>query len=192
MSFSRSSIAWIVLVVGAGAACHSKPPAVVPAPPPSAPPQTVAPPPPPPPARPEPAPKAAPPAAPSEEELFRRMSLEELNAESPLSDAFFDYDHSDLRDDARATLQRDAAWLLKWKQTTVKVEGHCDERGTAEYNLALGQRRADTVRSYLMDLGVDANRIATSSAGKEAPFCRELVESCFAQNRRGHFVITAK
>jgi peptidoglycan-associated lipoprotein len=120
------------------------------------------------------------------------MSLDELNAESPLTDAFFDYDHSELRDDARAALQRDATWLLKWKQTAVKVEGHCDERGTAEYNLALGQRRADAVKAYLVDLGIEARRIDTTSVGKEAPFCRASGESCFAQNRRGHFLITAK
>jgi len=149
---------------------------------------------PPPPAAPRPpAPTAArPPAPPSEDELFRRKSLGELNAEHPLSDAFFDYDQNVLRDDARSTLQRDAAWLSKWPQTHVVIEGHCDERGTAEYNLALGDRRAEAVKGYLTSLGVAPDRVQVRSLGKEAPFCRDNGEACWSQNRRGHFVITAK
>ena len=176
------------------AACHSRPPTTAPSrttPTASSfPARTPAPPPPP-----APPVVARPPAAHApltEAELFRRKSLSELNAEHPLSDAFFDYDQTMLRDDAKRALQRDAQWLAQWSQTMISVEGYCDERGTAEYNLALGERRAAIVREYLTNLGVRPDRILTRSLGKEAPFCRESSESCWSQNRRGHFVITQK
>ena len=86
---------------------------------------------------------------PTEEELFARMSLEELNAKKPLGDVFFALDSSDLTDEARASLQKNADYLKKWASLRISVEGHCDERGTAEYNLALGERRATAVRTYL-------------------------------------------
>ncbi len=176
------------VVVAFGAACHARPPATTPTRP--AVPATV---PAKPPAPPPPAPAAAATPRPlSDAELFRRKSLSELNAEHPLSDAFFDYNQTTLRDDAQRSLQQDADWLAKWPTTKIMVEGHCDERGTAEYNLALGDRRADVVTDYLTSLGVDRSRIVTRSLGKEAPFCRESGESCWSQNRRGHFVITAK
>jgi peptidoglycan-associated lipoprotein len=120
------------------------------------------------------------------------MTLEQLNASQPLNDVFFDYGLNILRDDARQVLQRDAQWLSKWPQTKIRIDGHCDERGTAEYNLALGDRRAVTVRDYLMSLGISPDRIQTVSLGRESPFCTSTGESCWAQNRRGHFVITAK
>ena len=82
--------------------------------------------------------------------------------------------------------------MKRWPSTKVMVEGHADSRGTAEYNLALGERRATAVRDYLVNLGVGADRITLVSKGKEAPFCSEENESCWQQNRRGHFVITAK
>jgi peptidoglycan-associated lipoprotein len=128
----------------------------------------------------------------TEDELFRRKSLEELNAERPLNDVFFDTDGDTLRDEGRAALQRDAAWLSRWSHTRVLVEGHCDERGSAEYNLALGDRRAEIVKQYLTTLGVAPDRVEVRTLGKEAPFCSEEAESCWSQNRRGHFVITAK
>ena len=125
--------------------------------------------------------------------MFQRKSLSELNAEQPLRDAFFDYDQNELRDDARLALQQDSKFLAKWPRTTISIEGHCDERGSPEYNLALGERRAQAVRDYLKDLGVRPERIVTRSLGKEAPFCRDSEgESCWSQNRRGHFVITGK
>ena len=194
MAIARISL----LILGvAGAACHTRPPATAPtpatSPSPTVPARTPAsrPPPPPPPAA---APSAVVrPAAPlSEAELFRRKSLEQLNAEQPLTDAFFDYDQSTLREDVRRALQQDAQWLARWPQTTIRVDGHCDERGTGEYNLALGDRRADAVKTYLTSLGVSLNRIQTRSLGKEAPFCREPGESCWSQNRRAHFMITEK
>jgi peptidoglycan-associated lipoprotein len=140
-----------------------------------------------------PAPARTTSAAPSAEELFARESLAQLNGEHPLADAFFDYDSASLRADARSALEADAAWLQKWQHTAIRVDGHCDERGTAEYNLALGQRRAKTVEAYLVSLGVDPKRIEINSLGKESPFCTNADnDACWSQNRRGHFAITAK
>jgi peptidoglycan-associated lipoprotein len=115
-----------------------------------------------------------------------------LNAERPLDDVFFDLDEATIRADARGPLQKNAEWMKRWASTRVSVEGHCDERGTAEYNLALGERRANAVMEYLVSLGVASDRVAVVSKGKESPFCTESNESCWQQNRRGHFVITAK
>ena len=105
---------------------------------------------------------------------------------------FFEYDKSDLSDQTRTTLQKDADWLKKWESTRITVEGHCDSRGTSEYNLALGDRRAAAVRDFLSSLGVPAARVNVVSMGKEQPFCTDENEACWSQNRRGHFVITAK
>ncbi len=120
------------------------------------------------------------------------MSLEELNAKQPLTDVLFDYDKYDIKDEGRGALQKDSDWMKRWTSTKVMIEGHCDERGTAEYNLALGNKRAQAVRDYLVNLGVPADRIQIVSKGKEQPFCAEENESCWQQNRRGHFLITAK
>lgn len=150
-----------------------------------------APPPPPPPA-PEPEPPSAPAAALTEEEIFARKTLDELNAERPLGDALFDFDQWVIREDARATLQANAEWLRRWTSTRITIEGHCDARGTSEYNLALGERRANAVREYLVSLGVAADRLLLVSKGEEAPVCFEEHEACWQQNRRGHPLITAK
>jgi peptidoglycan-associated lipoprotein len=128
----------------------------------------------------------------SEEELFAQKSLDQLNQERPLADVFFDLDQSSIRDDARAALSTNADWLKRWTNTRISIEGHCDERGTAEYNLGLGERRANAVRSYLVELGVPGDRVVVLSKGKETPFCTESNESCWQQNRRGHFILTAK
>ena len=120
------------------------------------------------------------------------MSLAELNDSAPLDPVFFDFDSSEIRSDARSVLQRDADWMRRWTSTRVRVAGHADERGTNEYNLALGEERAAAVRDYLIGLGIEGSRIATVSFGEEQPFCRESTESCWAQNRRGHFNISAK
>jgi peptidoglycan-associated lipoprotein len=172
------------------AACSKKAPATAPAPPPPPPAAPATPPAPPPP----PAPPASPPAsvALTDEQIFAQKSLEQLNAERPLGDAFFNLDESTIRDDARGALQKNAEWMKRWGSTRVSVEGHCDERGTAEYNLALGERRANSVKEYLVSLGVPADRVAVVSKGKESPFCGESNENCWQQNRRGHFIITAK
>lgn len=97
----------------------------------------------------------------------------------------FDFDKYDVRDEDRTTLQRQAAWLAKYPSVRVTVEGHCDERGTREYNLALGARRANAVKEYLVSIGVSSARIDTISYGKERPICSESTEDCWAQNRRG-------
>jgi peptidoglycan-associated lipoprotein len=115
-----------------------------------------------------------------------------LNAEAPLADALFDYDQSTIRPAAAEVLSQDAKWLMRWPSTKVTVEGHCDERGTPEYNLALGERRATAVKSYLVSLGVAAERLTVVSYGKEQPVCTENSEQCWQRNRRGHLVITAK
>ena len=118
--------------------------------------------------------------------------VREINARGYLKDAFFDYDKSDLRDDARTALAADADWLKKNRTIQYLVEGHCDERGTSEYNLALGDRRANAAKEYLVSLGVDASRIRTVSYGKERPFCNQSSEDCWQQNRRAHFLVTAR
>jgi peptidoglycan-associated lipoprotein len=120
-----------------------------------------------------------------------RKTPDQLNKERPLADVFFELDSSSIRDDARASLSTNADWLKRWPGMRINIEGHCDERGTAEYNLALGERRASAVRAYLVELGVPGDRIVIVSRGKETPFCMESNESCWQQNRRGHFVITA-
>jgi peptidoglycan-associated lipoprotein len=113
-------------------------------------------------------------------------------ARRPLDDVFFDLDEATIRNEARAPLQKNADWMKKWTTTQVAIEGHCDSRGSSEYNLALGSRRATAVKDYLVSLGVAANRVTVISKGKEQPFCSEESESCWQQNRRGHFVVSAK
>ena len=178
----------LVSVSAGVAGCHHQSPAVAPSMPP---PPTVAPapPPPPPPVAPvdSPAPRPL-----TEDEAFAQRSLDEVNEARPLEDVFFDYDRATLRPDGRDRLAKNAAWLQRWTTTKITVSGHCDERGTAEYNLALGDRRAVAVKSYLVSLGIAGDRIATVSYGEERPFCAENVESCWSQNRRARFVVTEK
>lgn len=182
---------FVVLAAGLTAGgCAKKAPVAVPAP---APPPVVQPAPPPPPApTPAPTPAPVPPPVPTEDEIFASKSLDALNAEQPLAHVAFDLDGYTLSDAARAALDANAAWLRRWPSTTVTVEGHADSRGTNEYNLALGDRRAAAARDYLISLGIAADRIAAISKGEEQPFCSDENESCWAQNRRGYFVITAK
>jgi len=182
----------VLLAALSGAACHHnvKPqppaaPAPAPAPPPPAP--TTPPPPPAPPPAPTPTP-----APPSEEEAFKTKTLEQLNAEKPLGDVFFALDATDLTTEARGSLAKDVDWMKKWTSTKVMVEGHADSRGTNEYNLALGERRAEAVRNYIVSLGVPVDRMTIVSKGEEQPFCSEETEACWQQNRRGHFIVTAK
>ena len=128
----------------------------------------------------------------TEEARFARKTLDELNAERPLGDVFFDYDRARLRDADRRVLQANVEWLNRWSTTRIAVEGHCDERGSAEYNLALGERRALAARDYIVSLGVGANRVRTVSYGKEFPFEPGHQEGAWSKNRRAHFVITAR
>ena len=186
-------VAALVAPLATMTACHKKqPPVVVPAPPPPPPPAPVAPPPPPPPPPPPAPAPPPPPPAPTEEELFARLSLADLIAQKPFTDVFFDYDKAELSDAARATLDKNAAVMKKWTSVRITIEGHADSRGTNEYNLALGERRANATRDYLGSLGIDLARVAMVSKGEEQPFCAEETESCFSENRRAHVVITAK
>jgi peptidoglycan-associated lipoprotein len=105
-----------------------------------------------------------------------------------VQDAYFDFNKADIRADARAALAKTADFLRNYPQIRVTIEGHCDERGSTEYNLALGDRRAGAVKQYLVSLGLSADRISTVSFGKEKPFCSQSNEACWQQNRRGHFV----
>ncbi|MCX5734227.1 MAG: peptidoglycan-associated lipoprotein Pal [candidate division NC10 bacterium] len=117
---------------------------------------------------------------------------ETVVAVSPLKDAFFDFDKSALREDQKAALNEDVAWLKGNAGAKVLIEGHCDERGTAEYNLGLGERRAKAVKDYLIAAGVAADRISIISYGKERPFVLGHDESAWKWNRRGHFVLQGK
>jgi peptidoglycan-associated lipoprotein len=184
------TIALASAITLSAAACHKKVAVATPAPPPP-PPAAPAPPPPPPPPAPRPAPEP-PPRPLTEEQIFAQKSLDQLNAERPLDDVYFDLDRSEIREDGKAPLQKDADWLKKWGSTAINIEGHCDSRGSSEYNLGLGSRRASAAKDYLVNLGVPSSRVTIISKGKEQPFCNDESESCWQQNRRGHFVITAK
>jgi peptidoglycan-associated lipoprotein len=126
------------------------------------------------------APPPPPPPAAKEDpnDIFRREQ----------QDAYFDFNKADIRPDARQALQKTADLLRNYPQIRVTIEGHCDERGSTEYNLALGDRRANATKQYLVSLGISADRMTTVSFGKEKPFCNEHNETCWQQNRRGHFV----
>lgn len=126
--------------------------------------------------------EAAPPPPPVAEKGWEELFPQEVK------DAYFDYDKADIRADARDALGQTADFLRKYPQVKVTIEGHCDERGSTEYNLALGDRRAHAVKEYLVSLGISADRLNTISYGKEKPFCTEASEACYQQNRRGHFV----
>jgi peptidoglycan-associated lipoprotein len=118
----------------------------------------------------------------------RQPTVEELFAKE-VKDAYFDYDKADIRSDARDALSTTAQFLRSYPQVKVVLEGHCDERGSTEYNLALGDRRAAAAKQFLVSLGISGDRIETVSYGKEKPFCTASTEDCYAQNRRGHFVM---
>jgi peptidoglycan-associated lipoprotein len=127
-------------------------------------------------------------AAPAAEQPAPNASEAELFSEN-VRDAFFDLDKSDLRPDARDALTKDAEFLRSYSDIRISIEGHCDERGSTEYNLGLGERRADAAKNYLVSLGIAAGRIDTVSWGKERPFCTEHNEACWQQNRRAHLVM---
>jgi peptidoglycan-associated lipoprotein len=126
------------------------------------------------------------------EDPIASASLDDLNRSSPLKPAFFDLDSSELNAEGQKVLAEDAGVLKRFSAWVITIEGHCDERGTAEYNLALGERRAVAARAYLVSLGIAANRLRVVSYGKEFPFDPGHTEAAFAKNRRAHFVITAK
>ncbi|HEY7791452.1 MAG TPA: peptidoglycan-associated lipoprotein Pal [Vicinamibacterales bacterium] len=179
-----------VLVLMLAACAHKQPPVARPTPPPPPPPSApaVAP-----PSTSEPVteqPVVPPP--PIQEDKVASSSLDELNRNSPFADVFYKFDSAEIDEDARTALQKDADLLKKYPDWKITIEGHCDERGTAEYNLALGERRATTVQAYLVSLGIAADRIRTVSYGKEFPFDPGHDEQAWARNRRAHFVVTSK
>jgi peptidoglycan-associated lipoprotein len=121
--------------------------------------------------------------------------MDEIRAEQAASsaaglrDVFFGYDSWTISEEGRQALSRDAEWIKSNPSALIKVEGHCDERGTSAYNLVLGEKRAKAARNYLVELGVGANRLSVVSYGKERPSCNEHAETCYQQNRRGHLVL---
>jgi peptidoglycan-associated lipoprotein len=110
-------------------------------------------------------------------------------AERLFKDVFFDFDKYNIKSEFKSTLKAGSSWMLKHSSASLSIEGHCDERGTNEYNLALGDRRANAVKEYLVSLGVPSSRLQTLSYGEEKPQCAAQNESCWSQNRRAHFVI---
>lgn len=135
---------------------------------------------------------AMPPLELLEERPIESTALDALNRDSPLKPIFFVYDSAEISQEAQVLLKQNAELLTTYQPWTITIEGHCDERGTAEYNLALGERRALAARSYLVSLGIEATRILAVSYGKEFPFESGQNEQSWAQNRRAHFVVTAR
>ena len=142
------------------------------------------------PAAPAPGPSAAP--APATAAPTTRPSPKEFTESAALKDVFFEFDKYDIRPEDTKTLDANAAWLKSNADNLVLIEGHCDERGTNEYNLGLGERRAKSAMNYLVSQGVQANRITIISYGKERPVCNEQNESCWSMNRRAHFLVKAR
>lgn len=134
------------------------------------------------------APKVAEEALPLVKEAPAVLEKKEIPFE--LKDVLFDYDKYDIRPDAKEVLDSTMAWFIKNKTLNILIEGHCDERGTNEYNLALGEKRANAVKNYLIANGVVPARISTISYGEEKPLCSDQTEECWQRNRRAHFVIT--
>jgi peptidoglycan-associated lipoprotein len=181
----------LVVVLAGGVACRGQkqPPVARPTPPPPSEPTTA----PPPPAPPAPTQEPTIPPEPTVDELdLNTKDLDTLNRESPFQPVFFGFDSSDIDSGAQSTLNSNAELLRRYPTWTITIEGHADERGTAEYNLALGERRALSARNYLVSLGVGADRLRTISYGKEFPFDPGHNEEAWAKNRRAHFVVTAK
>jgi len=179
----------LLIVLAAGACGGKKPPVTRPIPPPPPPSGSTNR----PPSPPEPVaePTIVPPE-PVREDAITSASIDDLNRNSPLKPVFFEYDSSELTSEGQAVLNANAGTLKRYPTWTVTIEGHCDERGTAEYNLALGERRAVTARAYLVSLGISADRLRIVSYGKEFPFDPGHEEGAFSKNRRAAFVITAK
>ena len=191
LSFRVCATAAMLTIALTAGACGKKKPEVAPPPPPAAtpepPPATKPTPPPPPPAAPPSAPRT-----PTEDELFEKMTLDELNQKGILTDVFFALDSTEITQESRAAIAKNMEFLKRRGSTRIMVEGHADSRGTNEYNLALAERRAGAVRDYMVSLGLATARVTIVSKGEEAPFCTEENEGCWQKNRRGHFVFTAK
>lgn len=180
----------VLLTVAVGACAKKTPPVARPMPPPSANTNTLPPSPPPP-----PSPVAEPvpvPPEPLKDDSLTSKSLDDLNRDSPLKPLFYVLDSSEVSAEGQQVLQANAAVLKKYPTWQITIEGHCDERGTAEYNLALGERRALAAKTYLVSLGIAADKVRTVSYGKEFPFDAGHEDAAWSTNRRAHFVITAK
>lgn len=177
--------AWILVLIAAVglSACGKKNESKAPAPPPVAP------------ATPPPAPPPSTSDVPQQVDDYARikaMPTDEIDRMGLLAEIHFDYDSADIRDSDRGVLSKNAEALKKYDFLKVTVEGHCDERGSVEYNLALGERRAKAANDYLVQLGVPADRLKSVSYGKEVPLCQDAAESCWARNRRARFTISGK
>jgi peptidoglycan-associated lipoprotein len=190
LSVRRTAFLLLLLVtIAAGACGKKKPPIARPIPPPPSGSTTVTPPPEP------PTPSAEPTSVPPEpvaEDSIAAGSIDDINRNSPLKPVFFGLDAADVDAEGQRILQTNADILRRYQTWQISVEGHCDERGTAEYNLALGERRAVAARNYLVSLGIPADRVKTVSYGKEFPFDPGHTEEAWSKNRRAHFVVTAK
>jgi peptidoglycan-associated lipoprotein len=191
MNAGKKLVTITVIVMLTVAACaKKKPPVARPMPPPSATgtaPSTA----PPPPPRPINEPVVVPPE-PLRDDAIGSKSLDDLNRDSPLAPVFFELDSFDVSSQGQQVLQANAKVLKQFPTWQITIEGHCDERGTAEYNLALGERRALAAKTYLVSLGIPADKVRTVSYGKEFPFDPGHDDNAWSKNRRAHFVITAK
>ncbi len=187
---AKVSIVLVVLLAVTVGACKKKtPPVVRPQPPAMT--ATTAPPSPPPPPNPVSEPVPVPPE-PLKDDGLTSKSLDDLNRDSPLKPLFYELDSSEVSATGQQVLQANAAVLKRYPTWQITIEGHCDERGTAEYNLALGERRALAAKTYLVSLGIPADKVRTVSYGKEFPFDAGHEDAAWSKNRRAHFVITAK
>lgn len=169
------------------AACSKQPkPETTPQPTPTPVPVTV---------KPAPTPVPVPPKPPETPKVVEQVTMTDrtlAEISGYLKPAFFDYDAAEIRPDAREALGADAEFLRRWPTVKVTLEGYCDDRGTRQYNMALGQRRASAARDFLVSLGIDSRRIQILSYGKERPFCTNRTDECWQKNRRANFMVTAK
>jgi peptidoglycan-associated lipoprotein len=192
MMVRRIAVVLTAVSLAAAVACHKNaPPVARPAPPPPTTASAI-------PSSPQPLPPepvrepTSVPAEPVRDDAIASASLDDLNRNSPLKPVFYELDRSDVSSAGQKVLDENATLLKRYASWAVTIEGHCDERGTAEYNLALGERRAVAARAYLVAQGISADRLRIVSYGKEFPFDPGHDEAAFSKNRRAHFVITAK
>ena len=180
----------VVLAVSVGACAKKKPPVARPIPPPPPPASETAP--PRPPAPPEPVRETPIPPEPVTSDPLTATDIDQINKNSPFQPIFYGFDSAEIDPEAQKVLNANAEILRKYPSWVITIEGHSDERGTAEYNLALGERRAAAARTYLVSLGIPGDRLKTVSYGKEFPFDPGHDEAAWAKNRRAHFVVTSK